>query len=389
MDADRATTSDSFERRVRGEQLRQLFSVLSVALPGSLLVAGFLIWGFWDEVDHFLISSWLVVLLIINILRFYIPNVVRRLHHGTLSNEWLSGMLLTGSLISGILWGSVGFFIFSPENPYGFALLVIVLGGLVSGSLGSHSYYFPNYVLFSVPAFLPLIVQLFLLQKDFYTFIAFLMLLFLLMNLFYSKKYSEMAEQSIRLKFSNDELLQQLQSSNKELQQHSYTDPLTSIGNRRQFDMDLAQTWQMANTTKAPICLILMDVDHFKAFNDNFGHPEGDKVLKSIALVLLQVCELHKVRGRPMRIGGEEFALLFTGELPQALQIAEELRKAIRGVQSQGEVSASFGVAMVYPGKENSPKALFQSADEALYQAKHAGRDCVVCTQAETARKHS
>lgn len=395
MDSEAKLESDlldpvpDLDRRVRKEQMKLLANLLPVALPGSLLVAVLLAWGFWGVVDHFLISVWLGVMLLVNVSRLYVLNIIHRLDDEVSAEIWLYRVLLLGSAIGGLLWGSVGFLVFNPENPYGFALLVIVLGGLVAGSLGSHSYYFPNFVLFAVPAFLPLILYLLLLGNEFYTFIASLMLLFMGMNLFYSKKYSEMSEQSIRLKFSNDALLKKLRNSNRELQQHSYTDPLTAIGNRRQFDMDFEQTWQVAKTTAVPICLILMDVDHFKVYNDTFGHPEGDNVLKDIALALLQVCEEHKVRGRPTRIGGEEFALLFKGELPQALQVAEVLRKTIKALQSKGAVTASFGVAIAHPAVGGSPQVLFQSADEALYQAKDVGRDCVVCTQAETARKHS
>jgi diguanylate cyclase (GGDEF)-like protein len=395
MDSESELESDilippgNMDRRVRREQMKLLANLLPVALPGSLLVSVLLVWGFWDVVNHFSISVWLIVLFSVNITRLYILHVIHRLDDQESAEVWLNRVLLLGSGVSGMLWGCVGFLAFNPENPFGFALLVIILGGLVAGSLGSHSYYFPNFVLFSIPAFLPLILHLLLLENDFYTFIGLLMLLFLGMNLFYSKKYSEMAEQSIRLKFSNDVLLHKLRDSNRELQHHSYTDPLTAIGNRRQFDMDFDQTWQVAKTTGVPICLVLMDVDHFKVYNDTYGHPEGDKVLRDIALELLQVCEEHKVRGRPMRIGGEEFALLFKGELPQALQIAEVLRKAIRSMQTRGAVTVSFGVSMAYPAEDESPKMLFQRADEALYQAKDAGRDCVVCAQAETARKHS
>lgn len=371
------------EQRVRREQFRLLASHLPVVLPSSLLVAMLLAWGFWDTTDHVAIGVWLAALTIVIVLRLVFSYWFSRQPADRRSDAFLRTTLLAGSFVSGCLWGSAGILFFDPGNAYGFALLAIVLGGLVAGSLGSHSYYFPNFLLFAIPEFLPLMSKLLFLEGEFYTLIALMMTLFLLLNLFYSMKYADMVEHSMRLTFANDALLQKLKASNRELHKYSYTDPLTGIGNRRQFDMDFEQTWQVAETTETAVCLILMDVDHFKAYNDAFGHPQGDQVLKNIALVLLKVCEEYKVRGRPMRIGGEEFALLLKGDLGLAVNTAEIIREAVSNMendaQSEGQsVTASFGVATACPAEGGTRTALFGAADETLYKAKTAGRNRVI-----------
>ncbi|WP_456415418.1 diguanylate cyclase domain-containing protein [Thiolapillus sp.] len=372
----------NLDQRVRREQLRLLSSHLPVVLPGSLLVAVLFAWGFWNTAGHTVIGAWLAVLVVVIFVRLALSYYFCHQPRSQLNDNLLKQSLLAGSFISGCLWGSAGLLFFDPDNAYGFALLVIVLGGLVAGSLGSHSYYYPNFLLFAIPEFLPLTAKLLLMEDDSYTLIALMMSLFMLLNLYYSKKYANMIEHSIRLQFANDALLQKLQASNRELHEYSYTDPLTGIGNRRQFDMDFEQTWQSASTTKAPVCLILMDVDHFKAYNDAYGHPQGDQVLKKIALVLLQVCEKYKVRGRPMRIGGEEFALLLKGDLELAANTAEVIREAVSNMKADAGVdrvvTASFGVAMAHPAEGETRTALFRAADEALYKAKTAGRNCVI-----------
>ncbi len=377
-----AVLIQNLDQRVRREQFKLLSSHLPVVLSGSLLVAVLLAWGFWGSADHVVIGAWLTVLTIVIFLRLILSHYFRHQPRSRLNDSWLKKTLLASSFVSGCLWGSAGLLFFDPDNAYGFALLVIVLGGLVAGSLGSHSYYYPNFLLFVIPEFLPLTGKLLIMEDDSYTLIALLMILFLLLNLYYAKKYADMIERSIRLQFANDALLQKLQASNRELHKYSYTDPLTGIGNRRQFDMDFEQTWQSASTTKAPVCLILMDVDYFKAYNDAYGHPQGDQVLKKIALVLLQVCEKYKVRGRPMRIGGEEFALLLKGDLELAKNTAEATRGAVYNMKADAgvdrAVTASFGVAMAYPGEGETCTALFRAADEALYEAKTAGRNCVI-----------
>lgn len=368
------------DERVRREQFRLLASHLPVVLPGSLLIALMLAWGFWNVTDHTAILMWLFAMVIIVTGRLASASYLSRSVGRKRTEHWLKIVLLAGSFISGCVWGSAGILFFDPENAYGFALLVIVLGGLVAGSLGFHSYYFPNFLLFALPAFLPMTLEMLLLPKDFYTLIGVMMSLFLLLNLFYAKRYAEMIENSIRLQFANDALLKQLKATNRELHEYSYTDPLTGIGNRRQFDLDFEQTWAVAKTTAAPVSLILLDVDHFKEYNDAHGHPQGDEVLKNLALVLLDVCDEQNVRGRPMRIGGEEFALLLKGNLHQAANVAEAIRHAVRYGHDQ-TVTASLGVAMAHPAKGGSRNALLDAADKALYQAKMGGRDRVICAQ--------
>ncbi len=380
------------DERVRREQYRLLSNHLPVVLPGSLLIAVLLAWGFWNTADHAAILVWLGLLIIVVSARLGLASYFSRLPAQPDTDRLWRNTLLLGSFISGCIWGSAGVLFFDPENAYGFALLVIVLGGLVAGSLGSHSYYFPNFPLFAIPEFLPLMAGLLAVENDFYTLIGVMMALFLMLNLFYSKKYADMIERSIRLQFANDALLERLKASNRELHEYSYTDSLTGIGNRRQFDLDFDQTWQVAGATEAPVCLILMDVDHFKEYNDTYGHPQGDKVLMSIALVLLNVCEEQKVRGRPMRIGGEEFALLLKGDLELAIDIAETIRESVRNMNMDKEVkhrvTASFGVARAHPARGSSRGALLDAADKALYKAKAGGRDRVIADLKSGAGKH-
>ncbi len=367
------------DRRVRHKQLLLLMGHLPLVLPASLLAAGLVGWGFWNQVNQKMLLAWLGALLALSVGRILVSWHFMRQPDDISRDRQLKWFLLIGAFLSGSVWGMAGLMFFDPGNAYSFAFLTLILGGLLSGALGSHSYYFPCFVAFAIPDFLPLIWEFSRQEGEMYDLITLAMLLFLLLNLYYSKKHEDMITSSIRLQFANDSLLNELRASNRELHQHSYTDPLTGIGNRRQFDLDMEQTWQVTETTGALVCLILMDVDHFKAYNDKYGHPQGDRVLKEIARVMLHVCEEHKVRGRPMRIGGEEFALLLKGDLELARDIAQTLRQAVRGMPGEGEeVTASFGVAMVSPSKGGTRKMLFQSADQALYEAKAGGRDQVV-----------
>ncbi|BAO44556.1 GGDEF domain-containing protein [Thiolapillus brandeum] len=368
------------DQRIRHKQFMLLVGHLPVVLPASLLAAGLVGWGFWHHVDQGIMMLWLGAMFILSVGRVLVSWYFKRQPDDLSKDPQLKWFLLLGAFASGSVWGMAGIWFFDPANAHSFAFLVIVLGGLVSGALGSHSYYFPCFVAFVIPEFLPLVWEFSRQQGEMYPLITLVMLLFLLLNLYYSKQQENIISSAIRLQFANDSLLHELRSANRKLHRYSYTDPLTGIGNRRQFDLDMEQTWQVAETTGAEVCLILLDVDHFKVYNDRHGHPRGDEVLKDIARTMLRVCEECKARGRPMRIGGEEFSLLLKGGLEEARTIAETMRQAIGSLypmEEEPRITASFGVASVTPSRGETRKKLFQSADRALYQAKTGGRDRV------------
>jgi diguanylate cyclase (GGDEF)-like protein len=164
---------------------------------------------------------------------------------------------------------------------------------------------------------------------------------------------------------------------NRRLAELATTDELTGLKNRRQWRADLESHVSMAIRTGQPLSLILLDVDHFKRYNDTFGHPAGDGLLEALATVLLAEIREHDVAAR---YGGEEFVILLpaTGA-EEALVVAERLRSAIAGRPwPHGPVTASLGVATATPRNAAAATSLVDQADEALYCAKRAGRNRVV-----------
>ena len=157
-------------------------------------------------------------------------------------------------------------------------------------------------------------------------------------------------------------------------------DGLTGLKNRGAFDDDYARLWQQAMRERRPLALLLIDVDHFKPYNDRYGHQAGDGALRRVAQVV------QRFARRPLdiaaRYGGEEFLLtLYDLDAGHVREIAEELRESIQGLDIQhddsltGVVTASVGVAIVSPGPDCSPEGAVQIADEALYAAKRGGRN--------------
>ncbi len=366
--------------RVRHEQLRLLVRHLHLVLPGSLAIALLLAWGFGTQAGTVRAVAWFLAIVVLVGVRLLVVKRVMRRAEESGDYRRLRQVLLLGALVSGCIWGLGGVLFFDPRDAYGFALLVIVLGGVVAGSLGPHSYYFPNYAAFAVPTMTPLIATVFLQGSSFYSLVGVAMIFFLLLNLYYSKQYEGMVLRSIQLQFSNEDLLQELKRTNRQLHRYSFTDSLTGVGNRRQFDLDYDAACGRARAGQTPLSLLLLDVDYFKDYNDRYGHAAGDEVLQGIAAILLEVCQGLDHCGQPARIGGEEFAVLLHGNHEEAERIGELLRREIetRLVRQGRRVTASIGVTTWRPGEAMGPEMLFQAADENLYRAKAAGRNRVM-----------
>jgi diguanylate cyclase (GGDEF)-like protein len=166
-------------------------------------------------------------------------------------------------------------------------------------------------------------------------------------------------------------------------------DGLTGLKNRGAFEEYFPRVWQQAARERCPLALLLIDVDHFKAYNDRYGHQAGDQALRRVAQTV------HGFARRPLdmaaRYGGEEFVIaLFDLSTEHVQEIAEQLRKAIQGLcivhedsVTASHVTASVGVSIVLPRSGRSPEGAVQLADEALYGAKRSGRNRVTIMDRE------
>jgi diguanylate cyclase len=195
------------------------------------------------------------------------------------------------------------------------------------------------------------------------------------------------------MKQSNKTLEERLSASKQEIQQlqvnldavrtESLTDPLTGLANRKFFDDTLVKALAGADERSEPLTLVMTDIDHFKSFNDTWGHLTGDQVLRLVAMSVKQ-----NVKGQDIaaRYGGEEFAIVLPNTvLRSALSVADHIRRAVMSKelmkrstgQNLGRVTISLGVASLRKG--DSPQSLIARADACLYAAKRNGRNRVIC----------
>jgi diguanylate cyclase (GGDEF)-like protein len=167
----------------------------------------------------------------------------------------------------------------------------------------------------------------------------------------------------------------------KRLENLSATDTLTQVANRRYLDNFLSAEWRRAQREGGNIGLIMIDIDHFKGYNDNYGHVEGDKCLRRVAQTLKQ--QVQRPRDLVARFGGEEFAIILPSiQFDGMAVVAERLRQAIEdlaipnaGSEVNAYVTVSMGLAWCEPRVGEDVVVLMEAADEALYAAKSAGRN--------------
>lgn len=180
-----------------------------------------------------------------------------------------------------------------------------------------------------------------------------------------------------------EERTRQLSEANRQLEMLSVTDALTGLANRRRFDSYLAAEWQRASRLGQKLGLMMLDVDWFKNYNDQYGHLQGDECLRQMGQLLR--LSARRATDLAARYGGEEFALVVPqAELAYIQQQAELMRVAFASLNIPhqgsplGKVTVSIGVAILVPMAQQQPELLIQLADNALYQAKHQGRNKVV-----------
>ena len=161
-------------------------------------------------------------------------------------------------------------------------------------------------------------------------------------------------------------------SAEDKLEELATTDALTGLKNRRKFDTTIDAEWRRATRQKTPLALLMIDADHFKSYNDTFGHQAGDEVLVGIAICISD--SVRRAGDCAARYGGEEFAVLLPGLSPEeAVRVAETIRQKVRDWSEVTTVS--IGIASLTPSATMDCSELVKAADKALYAAKANGRN--------------
>ena len=406
------------------KRLELLFSQSTFSFVGNGIAGLLIVVLFWQQHSQILLSLWFAANTLILIARglFSRAYIGGRLADKTYS--WLLNSYNLGAVATGIIWSIIGIYICETGNLYSSAVILLTIGCIVAGSVAIYAVAFSSFVAFSFTTTVPICIY-FLFKANYEQILmAILALLFLATmtilshqlnkilikyfsyekeNIFLFNKLEN--EKQLIIKLNNDlqgELSKQKQAETElkaekakvdnlvdKLLKLSMIDGLTEIPNRRHFDEYMGKEWSRCSREKIPLSLILCDIDYFKAYNDRYGHLEGDKCLRNIAAVLSEYAR----RGGDMaaRYGGEEFAIILPNTSKEnAAILAEQIHLAIgelamehKGSKVSNIITASFGVATIIPDREIRSTVLVSLADKALYQAKQNGRNQVVTMDPE------
>ena len=221
--------------------------------------------------------------------------------------------------------------------------------------------------------------------------VSLFLLLAALVAIYFARKYQKLSKKLEASVIERTEELhhanEMLKVANLKLERISMIDGLTSIENRRAFDIAYNRTWKTCLRERMPLALIMVDIDNFKLFNDTYGHLSGDQTLIKIAEIIKGV--IKRPGDFAARYGGEEFVVILMNTTAEgAAFVAEEIRTRIEGLgienrEIKNVVTVSLGVASVVPNNEMEPNELIDAADRALYKAKKYGRNKVTVWESQ------
>ncbi len=406
------------DHRAEWQVLELMFSQHSTAITAAMINVVVLTWVFWGDVSLWVIGLWLMGYLSVLIIRTGISTRYKKLTKRDQRSIrlWLK-WVDTVQLATGLLWGILLGYLTLVADITQLVVVCMVMVGLVSGGVLIFSYRQRAYFLFSATTTLPVFVIL-LTRPNAMWAPAFLTVFGFISLSVLSRRFAKFHRHAIRLSLANQDLANRLEAKNlevtelnrtlegkveklgdansllqaeqerivdiaSELESLSSTDPLTGIPNRRQFDKMLERDWALSESGNNEIALILVDVDHFKAYNDYYGHQEGDSCLIQVAHIIQAVCEPD---ASISRYGGEEFAVLIPNvDYSEAYRLGQQIITAVLSAELPHKksptadwVTVSAGLAAVTPAETLDPGILIGHADNALYAAKALGRNQLV-----------
>jgi len=340
--------------------------VIFLLLWAVIAIAG----GLYDSHPTFVVLNSLVVLSITSFRVFTLRNFKDRYLENP---ERTRQLLVSGFFMSALHWGSLGAYIlyepsFEPiVMPYFCSMI-----GIASVSLFYLCTSMRLAMTYYCLMFLPMIPVNLWLGGVTHNTVAIISLLYLAGLYIVGRGFHRM----YWLALTNSILLDRRA---KQLAELSSTDGLTGLKNRLHFNKKFAEEWKRAHRIKSPLSVLMVDLDHFKSVNDNYGHLTGDNCLKAVAKSLTEI--INRPTDIIARFGGEEFVVVLTDTNEEgAVVVAESICDSIRNLSFYADeytitLSVSIGIATAVPNNHDNHDSLLSIADQALYAAKEAGRD--------------
>ncbi len=312
---------------------------------------------------------------------------------GPLDPKWIR-LFVIGAVQSSFGFGLSGAILFYDTSLTTQTIIIGVACAIVQGAAG-RAYMMPGTAFIYIASVIGM-MGIAALADGNYVFVPAFLLYFTFLASFVMQMVNNRMRQ-LRAEQTADRLLQEiteknelLRIANEALATKAYEDPLTGLANRRKFDLVLADSLATARKDRSAISLMMIDVDHFKAFNDTYGHQAGDECLQRLSGTISTT--VSGEGSLVARYGGEEFVVILPAEqLANAMNIAEQVCIAVRLTSleslpnSPPRQTISIGLVSCNAGQQTTPEAMIAAADAALYEAKKQGRNraCVYSEPAE------
>lgn len=360
--------------KVHTDRLRLLFRQSFLATWGSFGAACMLVWLHWDHGDHQVIRTWLTLLGCSSVLRLVMFLVYFRSPVSQRTPQRWERVYWITLLLTGGIWGIGALMLMVKDDMLSQAITLLFTVGMAGSAVSTYSAYRSMTLtaigLVLLPSTLWLLLQPLPMQRG-------LALSTLMFTVFVIRATRELSN-ALQTSF---ELTHEMAEAHRIAAHAAQTDVLTGINNRRAFFERADQLLSYCQRHQHPLCVLVMDLDHFKAINDTHGHHVGDMVLRQVGALLQTSFRAADLCGR---LGGEEFAMVLADvPIDAGLTMAEQLRNDIAQLAVELphgpriQVTASLGVVAANLGRDDL-LALLQRADEAMYRAKAAGRNRVI-----------
>jgi len=383
---------------------------MSATIANSIIVAAVL----WKIIPHGKLTAWCLANVIYALCRYILIYYYRRRFNMAHLQAWRIGTIVSFA-IAGILFGSSGIFLMDPSHVEYVIFLYFVAGGMAVGSAGSYHNDLPVYFIYSSTVFLIPTVSLYLLDMGISSPMVVLGMIFYALVSFMAVRLNRDLSEALMLRYDNMQLVKSLEEEkayterlnaeltekNQELNELSLVEPLTSLRNRRylfeivkpeietsgrNFHRKISGNNSRSRDAGKGYGVVIIDIDHFKRVNDNYGHDAGDMVLVQFASRLKESVRSDDV---VCRFGGEEFVIILKNvEESATVEVVRKLHDHIRAsiftITDNRQLSLTCSIGfMFYPFRElEEPSITFEKlisiVDSALYYAKDCGRDAAV-----------
>lgn len=353
---------------------------IRVGLFNGILATVIFIYFHRNDITLNYSQPWLAAMISVSLFRFALAKYVKK-HINTVSIQPFYTSLVLSVAATGTLWGFIYWVNFFNLDISQLMFLLLVMAATGAGGLISLAASPVSFLLNILPACLSIIIRNFQSPTSASIFANILITTFLLFLITSYHTNRKMLLENIRLLQKQKRLISNLKKANRKLNTASITDSLTQIANRRYFTQRMESDWARAVRSSTPITLLMIDVDYFKQYNDNYGHIKGDECLRQVARVLGKT--ISRNTDLVARIGGDEFAvILYNTSEPEGHNILNKIQAAINQLkiehkysQTAAYVTLSIGQATITPLPHENSVSLVMQADNELYACKRS-RTC-------------